>query len=80
MLQCLEKKAFGGLTVSALGDQNIDNVSILIHRPPQVVALASGCNKNFIALPDVPQSSLFPAQRSSIGRSKLDGPVSNCFV
>ena len=80
MLQCLTKEAFGRLTVSALGYQNIDDIPVLIHSPPQVVALASDRNENFIDVPDVSEPALFPAQRSRIGRSKLDAPVSDRFI
>jgi hypothetical protein len=61
-------------------DKNIDDVATLIQCSPQVVALASDSNKHFINVPDVPESSLFSAQRSSKGRSKLGAPVSNSLV
>ena len=80
MLQCLTKEAFGRLTVSALRCQNIDNITILIHCPPQVVAFASDRDKSFIDVPDVSEPSLFPAQRPSIGRPKLETPISNGLV
>jgi hypothetical protein len=80
MFQCLAKEAFGSLTVSMFSDQNIDDVPILIHCPPQIVALASDGDKYFINVSDIPEPSLFPAQRSSIGRSKLDAPVSDRLI
>ena len=75
-----QKEAFGGLIVSTLRDQNINDVPILILCSPQVVALASNRIENFIDVQDVPEPSLFPAQGSSIGRSKLDVPVSDRLV
>ena len=39
MLQCLTKEALSGPTVSAFRHWNIDDVPILIHCPPQVMAL-----------------------------------------
>jgi hypothetical protein len=80
MLHCLTREAFDGLTVSTLGNQNINDVPILIHRPPQVVALAPDRNKSFIDVLDIPEPSMFPAQRSSIGRPKLDAPISDCLA
>jgi len=53
MLQCLTKETFGNLTVAVLRYQNIDDVPILIHRPPQIVALASDQNECFIDVPDI---------------------------
>jgi hypothetical protein len=49
----------------------LDDVPILIHCLPQIVVLASDGDKYFINVPDIPELSLFPAQRSSIGRSNL---------
>jgi hypothetical protein len=60
--------------------QYINDVPILIYRPPQVVALASDSNKYFINVPDIPAPSLFSAQRSSIDGSKLDAPISDRLV
>ena len=80
MLQCLTKEALSRSTVSALHDQNIDDIPILIHCPPQVVALAPDRNEYFINVPDVPEPSLLVTQRSSIGWFKLDAPASNRFV
>lgn len=62
MFQCLTKEAFGGLTVSALRYKDINNIPILIHRTPQVVALTSDLNEHFIDVPDIAEPSLFPAQ------------------
>jgi hypothetical protein len=80
MFQCLTKEALGGSTVSVLSDQNIDDISILIYCPPQVVAYSLNRNEHFIDTPDVPKPTLFPAQRSSIDRSKLDAPGSDRLV
>jgi hypothetical protein len=80
MFQCLTKEAFSGSTVPAFRYQNINDVPILIHRPPQVVALAPDRDEHFIDVPDVPKPSLFPAQRSGIGWPKLDAPASNRLV
>ena len=80
MFQGPTKEAFSGSTVSALGDQNIDHVPILIDGSPQVVALASDLYEQFIDVPDVAEPSLFSAQRSSIGRAKLPAPKPNSLV
>lgn len=80
MFQCSEKESFSGSTVSALRYENIDDISILIHRPPQVVALTPDRNEHFIDVPNVSKPSLFLPQRSTIGRPELDAPASNRFV
>ena len=80
MLQCLTKEALSRSTVSALRYQNIKDIPILIHGPPKAVALAPHRDESFIDVPDVPEPSLLAAQRSGIGRPKLDAPASNRFV
>ena len=80
MFQRLTKKAFSGSTISTFGDQNVNHVSILIDCSPQVVALASDLNEQFIDVPDVPKSSPLPSQSAGIGRSKLPTPVSDRLV
>jgi hypothetical protein len=58
MFQGLTKEALSGSTVSPLRYENIDDIPILIHRPPQVVAFASHGNKHCIDMPDGPVSAV----------------------
>ncbi len=80
VLECLSKEALSGPTVSALRDQNIDDIAVLVDRPPQVVAFAPDRNEQFIDVPDVSEPPLFPSQGTSISRTKLCTPVSNRLV
>ncbi len=80
MFQGPTKEAFSGSTISTLGDQNIDHVSILIDGSPKIAALASDINEQFVNMPDVAQSSLFSPQSSGIGRSEFPTPVSDRFI
>jgi hypothetical protein len=60
--------------------KNVNYVPILIHCPPQVVALAPVRYEKLIDVPDVPVPRWFATKKSGIGRSKLHAPVSNDFV
>jgi hypothetical protein len=80
MFQGPTKEAFSGSTISTLGDQNIDYVSILIDGPPKVKALTLDGDEEFIDVPDITESSLFPTQSSGIGRAEFLTPVSDRFV
>ncbi len=80
MFQGPTKEAFSGSTISTLGNQNIDHVSILIDGPPKIEALTLDGDEEFIDVPDVAESSLFPTQSSGVGRSEFLTPVSDCFV
>ncbi len=62
MFQGPAKEAFSGSTISTLGDQNIDHVSILIDCSPQIAALTTDGDEEFIDVPDVAESALFPTQ------------------
>ncbi len=80
MFQHLTKEAFSGSTISTLGDQNIDHVSILIDGSPKIAALTLDGDEEFIDVPDVAESSLFSPQSSGIGRSEFPTPVSDRFI
>lgn len=58
MFQGPTKEAFSGSTISTLGNQNIDHVSILIDGSPQIEALTLDGDEGFIDVPDVAESSL----------------------
>ncbi len=80
LFQHLTKEALSGSTISTLGNQNIDHVSILIEGPPQIEALTLDGDEEFIDVPDVVESSLFPTQSSGVGRSEFLTLVSDRFV
>ncbi len=61
MFQGPTKEAFNGSTISTLGNQNINHVSILIDGPPKIEALTLDGDEEFIDVPDIPQLALFPS-------------------
>ena len=80
MFQGPTKEAFSGSTISTLGDHNIDHVSILIDGPPKIEALTLDGDEEFIDMPGVAESALFPTQSAGIGRSEFLTPVSDRLV
>ena len=66
MLQGLRKIPFSSSTISIAGHQNIDQATILIQRPPEVVELEADLDEDLVDEPDVSESSLFPPEISSI--------------
>ena len=66
--------------LAMFGNQNIDHVSILIDGSPEIEALTSDGDEEFIDVPDVAESSLFWTQSSGVGRSESLTPVSDSFV
>ena len=80
LFQGLTKEAFSGLAISALGDQNIDYVSILIDSSPQIEVLSSDFDEEFIDVPDIAEPTLLLPQLTCIGKTKLQTPIPNCLV
>jgi len=80
MFQGPTKEAFSGSTISTLGNQNIDHVSILIDGPPKIEALTLDGDEEFIDVPDVAEPPLLPPQISRVERSEFLTPVSDRFV
>tara|TARA_B100001013_G_C24516324_1_gene405089 strand:- start:92 stop:442 length:351 start_codon:yes stop_codon:yes gene_type:complete len=74
------EEAFGGFAISPERHQNIDHVSILIHRSPQIVSLAPDRDKELVNMPDVAQASLLPAHTPSIVGAKLAAPSPNRLI
>ena len=80
MPQHLAKKAFGGFAISPACHQNIDHVSILIHRSPQIVSLALDRDEELVNVPDVACSPLLSSQRAGVVGSKLLAPSPNRLI
>jgi hypothetical protein len=80
MFQGSTKEALSGSPSPTLADWNIDHVSILIDGPPKIEALTLDGDEEFIDVPDVAESSLFPTQSSGVGRSEFLTPVSDRFI
>jgi hypothetical protein len=74
------KEAFGGFPVPLTCDQNIEDVTILIHCSPEIMPLAADRNKQFVHVPDVPESALSLPECAGICCSELLAPGSNRFV
>ena len=80
LFQNLTKESFSGSTISVLGEQNIDHLSILIDSPSQIEALALDGDEEFVDMPEVAESSLFPTHCSGVGWAEFLTPISDRFV
>lgn len=79
-LQDLPKEACGGSLVSVAGDQDIEDITILVNRSPKIAPLAADCDEQLVHVPDVTETTLSPPQGAGIRGSKLRAPGSNRFV
>jgi hypothetical protein len=80
VFQHLVKEALGGSAVSPARKQDIEYVTVLIDRSPEIVALAADRDEQLVHMPDVTEPTLSPPQSTSIYWSKLPAPGSNRFV
>jgi len=80
LFQHLAKKAFSGSRVAAACDQDIENIAVLIHCSPKIMALTTDGDEHFVHVPDVTESALSSPQIAGVFGSKLSTPGSNGFV
>jgi len=52
------KKLFSCMLIAVALHQNINDIAVLIHSAPEVVALSLNRNKDFVAMPGVAEMSL----------------------
>ncbi len=76
----LAKEALSSAPLSVACDQNIQDIPILVRRPPKIMAFAADCEKHLVHVPDVAETPLSPPQGAGILWSKLSTPGSNGFV
>ena len=80
LFQDLAKEALSGSLVSALCDQDIENIAVLVHGSPKIMTFAAEGNEYLVHVPDVAESTLLPPQSAGVLGSKLAAPGSNGFV
>jgi hypothetical protein len=74
------KKPFSRTLIAAVLHQNINDIAVLIHSAPEVVALSLNRNKDFVDMPGVAETSLSLFEFSGIVRAKLLAPLTNGFI
>jgi hypothetical protein len=60
--------------------QDIEDVAILVHCSPEIMAFAADGDEQLVHVPDVTEPTLLPPQGTSICWSKLPALGSNRFV
>jgi hypothetical protein len=77
--QFAEERFRGDLVAPAL-HQDIEHVPVLIHRPPQIMALTINGQKDLIEMPPIAWSRAATAQLVGILLAKLPAPFADGFV
>ena len=79
-LQQLAKKPFGRLRISPRLHQNIQHITILIYRPPQVVLIPVDSDEHLIKMPGIPATPCLSPDPLGIFRPESKAPLPNRFV
>lgn len=79
--QWYSKESFGGALIAAWLNQDVNHVTVLIHRPPEILLLAVDSNEDFVQVPAVAEAALMALQTTGIARTELRlTPDSNPFI
>jgi len=80
LLQHLAKEALGGSLVAAACDQNVADITVLVHCSPKIMSFAADRDEHFVHVPDVTEPPLSPPQSAGVFRPELSAPGSNGFI
>ena len=78
--QQLAEESFGGFLITARLDEDINHITILVYRAPEVLAFALYLYEDLVQVPRVTKATLPTLQSPSVFRPELDAPKSDRFV
>jgi hypothetical protein len=79
-LEELPEELLGGCRVAPASHQAIEDVAVMVHRAPEIVALAVNREKRFIRMPFVSRSGLSTAQLVRIGLAGCAATIPYGFI
>jgi hypothetical protein len=74
------KESLGCMLIAARLQQNIDDITVLIHGTPKILLQALDFHEDFVQIPGIAEATLPPLQLSSIVGTELLTPMSNGFI
>ncbi len=80
LFQHLAKEALSGSLVSAAGDQDVEDIPVLIHGSPKIMTFTADRDEHFVHVPDVAESALSSPQSAGVFGSTFPAPGSNGLV
>ena len=84
MVACLDRATIcegtARLQIAARLQQNIDDITILIHGPPKILLLAVDSDEEFVQIPGITEASLFTLKTSGIVGAEFPAPLSDGFI
>ena len=74
------KEPLGCTLIAARLQQNINDITILIHGTPKILLLAVDSDEEFVQMPAIPKAALFLLKTSGIVGSEFPAPLADGFV
>lgn len=74
------KELLGRTLIAARLQQNINDITILIHGTPKILLLAVDSDEEFIQIPSITEAALFLLKTSGIVGSEFPAPLADGFV
>jgi hypothetical protein len=79
-LEQLPEELRGGMLVSPTLDQDIEGMAVLIHRPPEVVSLATDREEHLVEVPLVARLGAPSPELVGVLLSKFPAPLADRFI
>jgi hypothetical protein len=79
-LQHFAKESFSSTLVPLSGQQDVENLAVLIDCSPEVKLLSLNLCEQLVCIPDIAQSTLLFLQCSGVPRPELQTPEADGFV
>ena len=80
IFQQFPKEPGGSPSVAAGLDEDVDHITVLVNRPPEIVTSALNLHKQLVEIPGVAQASSPSPQRARVFWTKGPTPLPNRFV
>jgi hypothetical protein len=74
------EEPLGCVPIATRLQQNIDDITVLIHGTPKVLLLAVDSDKEFVQIPHIAEATLTPFQFPNVVWTELLTPASNRFI
>ena len=74
------KEPLGCTLIAARLQENIDDITVLIHGTPKILLLAVDSDEEFVQIPGITEASLFLLETSGIVGSEFPAPSPDGFV
>ena len=76
----MTKEALGRMAITPRLDEDIDDISVLINSPPEILSLTADLHEDFIQEPDISEAALSSSQLPSVVWTELPVPLRDRFV